>query len=589
VFAKRTAVHRGLMAGIVSLRAPAGMLRAGGLGALLRRGRPLSTAAGADGGPLHSMYSRRVAEGQLEDDAVQRKVVQFLAAALERASASAAKGAGGGRASWAWPVQTLGSSAGAVREDHQRVAAYTARLAAENAQRVRSQALAARGGTREAGGPAGAKGTAVAGAPAQPLPAAAGSGAAEASRLQQSAQEAKTAQAGATTAAGRPAAAAGPGVAAAEAQPRQRPVRQSVYMHGPVGTGKTMLLDLFFARAREAGLRVLRKHFYEFMLGLHQQIHEIQEERPVEVAANSLADEVDVLCFDEFQVTDIQDAAILPRLFEVLFLRGVVVVMTSNTSPQLLYSGGLNRHVHLPAFISLLADHCTVLGLGGPGGRRAVDYRRRAEAAELGEAGGADAAATYLCGADAEERLRAWWSELRGNQPAAARKLSLPMGRSLALPEAAGDACFVGFAELCGTDRGEADFLALAENFSTVLLGGVPRFATLEATDEVRRFVKLLDVLYDRRVRLALAAEAPLEELFAGLRAEVSESDAVDLAWRTALYSADGKVGMAPSAVGTLCEAVRATDRAESRLREMRTGRYWRECRAARAAAPETE
>jgi len=163
------------------------------------------------------------------------------------------------------------------------------------------------------------------------------------------------------------------------------------------------------------------------------------------------------------------------------------------------------------------------------------------------------------------------------------------MGRSLALPEAAGDACFVGFAELCGTDRGEADFLALAENFSTVLLGGVPRFATLEATDEVRRFVKLLDVLYDRRVRLALAAEAPLEELFAGLRAEVSESDAVDLAWRTALYSADGKVGMAPSAVGTLCEAVRATDRAESRLREMRTGRYWRECRAARAAAPETE
>jgi len=343
-----------------------------------------------------------------------------------------------------------------------------------------------------------------------------------------------------------------------------------------------MLLDLFHGNSREAGLRVLRKHFYEFMLSLHQQIHEIEEERPVEVAANRLADSVDVLCFDEFQITDIQDAAILPRLFEVLFLRGVVVVMTSNTAPQLLYSGGLNRHVHLPAFISLLAEHCTVLGLGGPGGRHAVDYRRRAEAAEAAELA-EDAEGAFLCGPDAEHLLRERWSRLLGSGTAAARELALPMGRRISLPEATGDACLVTFQELCGKERGEADFLTLAGSFSTVLLSGVPRFGSLESADEVKRFVKLLDVFYDRRVRLVLAAATPPGELFDGVRKEVAQSNAGDLAWRTALYSADGKAGMSPSAVGTLCEAVRATERAESRLREMRTRRYWQSCASERA------
>merc|ERR1719507_107689 len=118
---------------------------------------------------------------------------------------------------------------------------------------------------------------------------------------------------------------------------------QSVYMHGTVGTGKTMLLDLFCDQASTSELRVVRRHFYEFMVDLHERIHSVNQERPVEVVANTIADEADVLCFDEFQITDIQDASILPRLFEVLFLRGVAVVMTSNTPPQLLYSGGLNR------------------------------------------------------------------------------------------------------------------------------------------------------------------------------------------------------------------------------------------------------
>jgi predicted ATPase len=261
--------------------------------------------------------------------------------------------------------------------------------------------------------------------------------------------------------------------------------------------------------------------------------------------------------------------------------------MTSNTAPPQLYSGGLNRHVYLPPFIGLLGDHCTVLGLGG--GKRKVDYRRRVEAAELAEVGGEAALASgvYFYGADANEKFAERWSEhlaIAGGkgQP---RTLKLPMGRTLHLDEAAGSACRVSFEELCSMDRGEAEFLTLADNFSAVLLHGVPAFSSLEEMDVVKRFVKLLDVLYDRRIRLVVAAASQPGELFDGIRKEVAGEDLGDLAWRTALYSSDGKGGMNPHAVGTLVEAIRATDRAESRLREMRTRRYWQGCEATAQAA----
>merc|ERR1712136_358063 len=141
-----------------------------------------------------------------------------------------------------------------------------------------------------------------------------------------------------------------------------------------------------------------------------------------------------------------------------------------------------------------------------------------------------------------------------------------------------GDVCFLTFKELCGEDRGETDFLGLCQHFRTLLLDGVPRFDSLESTDEVRRFVKLLDVLYDRRVRLVISAAVPLDELFASLRENLDDDDLSGLAWRMAKYSMDGKVGMQPAAVGTVSETVRATERAESRLREMRARRYWETC-----------
>mmetsp|Transcript_3861 Transcript_3861/g.7720 ORF Transcript_3861/g.7720 Transcript_3861/m.7720 type:complete len:562 (-) Transcript_3861:144-1829(-) len=536
------------------------------LGALLQRKQVCSRQYCAGPTNLHSRlraeYVRRISSGDLDEDRVQTRILEFLGVSLHQALSSIADNEEQ-RQQWVWPKQTLGAGLKVAEADRNRVAQYTSQLAAQNAKRATQQAAALQ-----------AQRTAV--APSAPEVRRSVDGRPDIAPSESQLVSSPSSSSAEANAKATP---------TQTDQPQIRPSRRSVYMHGPVGTGKTMLLDLFHQEAVTAGLRVVRKHFYEFMLDLHQQIHDIQEEQPVERAANTLADSIDALCFDEFQVTDIQDAAILPRVFEVLFVRGVVVVMTSNTAPQLLYSGGLNRHVHLPVFISLIADHCTILGLVGAGGQRGVDYRRRAEAAELAAAGARGVLGVSKCGDSADKELRSLWLELLEGIPAGVRTLRLPMGRSMTLTEAAGDACLVTFDELCGADRGEADFLMLSNEFKLVFLQGVPSFTSLEAMDLVRRFVKLLDVLYDRRVRITFALAAPLDELFHGIRADALKDDAQDLSWRTALFSADGKAGMAPSAVGTICESVRATERAESRLREMGTRRYWRTCAAARDAS----
>jgi len=154
--------------------------------------------------------------------------------------------------------------------------------------------------------------------------------------------------------------------------------------------------------------------------------------------------------------------------------------------------------------------------------------------------------------------------------------------------QAAGRVGRLTFSELCESNSGEADYLALAQHFDVVVVENIPKFRSLEAADTLRRFVKLLDVLYDRKVRLVLSAEASLDDLFADIRSDIkSGGNLGDLAWRTALYSADGSAGMSPAAASTLMEAVRATERAESRLREMRTERYWKRCLETKGQASE--
>ena len=280
-----------------------------------------------------------------------------------------------------------------------------------------------------------------------------------------------------------------------------------VYIHGPVGRGKTMLMDLFF-KACQAD-RKRRAHFNEFMADVHNRIHahrqafkagETKEEDPVPPVARALAGEAWVLCFDEFTVTDIADAMILSRLFTALFSQGVVLVATSNVAPGDLYRDGLNRQLFLP-FLAILQKHADVLSLDGPS-----DYRMEKLShmpvymAPLGEK--ADAA------------MDADWAivcEGRVEEPDAVEF----KGRSIAVPRACGRAARFSFDDLCAKPLAAADYLALAGRYDTVFIDRVPVIRQSQR-NEAKRFILLIDTLYDKGKRLVLSADAEPDGLYEG-------------------------------------------------------------------------
>ncbi len=278
------------------------------------------------------------------------------------------------------------------------------------------------------------------------------------------------------------------------------PVR-GLYLWGGVGRGKTLLMDLFFASLPFAERR--RQHFHHFMHDVQAQLAALRNERdPLELLAATLAQDIRVLCFDELQVTDIADAMILGGLFTALFARGVTLVATSNTPPQELYKDGLQRARFLPA-IEQLERHLEQLRVGGT-----VDYRLR----ELTQAG------VYLpAGApDTAARLEGLFGRLAGHSGRVGGKLLIE-GRPIAvIREAAGVAWFE-FAALCGGPRSQDDYIEIAREYATVILSGVP---LLEASDDdaARRFIELVDELYDRSVNLIVSAAAPPPKLYRGER-----------------------------------------------------------------------
>lgn len=279
---------------------------------------------------------------------------------------------------------------------------------------------------------------------------------------------------------------------------------QGLYLYGGVGRGKSMLMDLFFAGA--PARRKRRVHFHAFMQEVHAGIHcwrALPEQKrggddPLKFQAKRIAAEATLLCFDEFQVEDVADAMILRRLFSKLLQYGVVVVATSNVPPDDLYAGGLNRSLFLP-FIALLKERLDLLHLPG-----ATDYRSgRLRVRPLWHA---------PLGRAASAAIEADFAALTDGLPAGPLDL-IVQGRILRVPaQVLGVARFT-FAELCGENLGPADYLALAKRFRCMVIAGIPLLGP-ERRNEAKRFLTLIDALYEAKVKLVASAAGPPDALY---------------------------------------------------------------------------
>ncbi|UHC16152.1 cell division protein ZapE [Methylobacterium currus] len=271
-----------------------------------------------------------------------------------------------------------------------------------------------------------------------------------------------------------------------------------LYVWGLVGRGKTMLMDLFHEAAPSPKRRV---HFHAFMGDVHERIHRHRQalkqgtargDDPIAPVAEALAAEARLLCFDEFTVTDIADAMILGRLFTALFARGVVMVATSNVEPDRLYEGGLNRALFLP-FIEQLKERVAVVRLDSR-----TDFR-------LEKLGGSP---VYHVPADeaAEAALTHAFQALSGEPKGRPTTIQVK-GHEVAIPEAAGGVARFTFADLCARPLGAADYLTLAERFHTVIVEEIP-VMDMPQRNEAKRFIILVDALYDTRTKLLASAAA---------------------------------------------------------------------------------
>jgi cell division protein ZapE len=275
---------------------------------------------------------------------------------------------------------------------------------------------------------------------------------------------------------------------------------RGLYIWGDVGRGKSMLMDLFFADAPIHPRR--RVHFNAFMTEVHARIHAERQRPgasdPIAPVARAIAGEARLLCFDEFQVTDVADAMILGRLFEQLFAAGTVIVATSNTPPDRLYEGGLNRQLFLP-FIAEIKQRLEVVELAG-----VTDYR-------LHRLSGLPVYLTPLS-PDADAGMDAAWTRLTDCKKGMPTALTV-LERNVVVPQAARGVARFSFADLCEQPLAAADYLAIARHFHTLLIDHIPRLGP-ENRNEARRFVILIDTLYDEGVKLICSAAAPPDQLY---------------------------------------------------------------------------
>jgi cell division protein ZapE len=278
---------------------------------------------------------------------------------------------------------------------------------------------------------------------------------------------------------------------------QEKPV-PGLYLYGDVGRGKSMLMDLFYEGAPVTPKR--RVHFHAFMQEVHAAIHAARatgEGDPVRPVADAIADQATLLAFDEMQITDITDAMLVGRLFQRLFERGVVVVATSNRHPDDLYKDGLNRHLFLP-FVAMLKERMEVFQLEG-----ATDHR-------LDRLAGAPVYHTPL-GPAATTALDAAWAGLARGEGS---PLTLHVqGRDVVLPRHWGGVARASFTDLCARPLGPADYLAIAEAVRVLILDDIPILSRAR-NNEAKRFVTLIDALYEGRVKLICSAAAEPSALY---------------------------------------------------------------------------
>jgi protein AFG1 len=316
------------------------------------------------------------------------------------------------------------------------------------------------------------------------------------------------------------------------------PPPRGIYIHGPVGVGKSFLMDLFYASVnvpdddsccnddshthKHAKITKRRVHFHEFMLDVHHRIFVYKQKHPqddaIPIIAQQLAQEAQLLCFDEFQVTDVGDAMILKRLFLFLLDCNVVVVATSNRSPDALYERGINRSLFLP-FIDMLKLTFDIVSMEDS----PKDYRLETRA---------DGQSYFWSNKDAhgdnnaDNDIQAQLEEIFGGTASTteAEDIQVHFGRTVQVARLNDRCAWFDFAELCYQPLGAADYISLCDRFPVIIMDRVPQL-TANHLNEARRFVTLIDACYESRTRLVLAAQVPLDELFVDFEAQVESRD----------------------------------------------------------------